>query len=302
MVAAGMLDEVRANAAEIAAEGRWVRIDAEALARLAATLTVPAPALDGRRLPAGLDAAATAQHLLMLDAINFGSGWAPTLHKRFDPELGRAVSAATTIAWNLTDHVRRNGPWPAGQLRDLHTRQVAAVLGQPADHELMALYAQALRELGRFLGARSALDLVSAAGAGAERFAVSLARGMALWNDPGFYKRAQIAAADLALAGVAAFEDLERLTCFADNLVPHVLRCDGVLVYAPELAALVDAGTPLRPGPAERAIRGCGVHAVELLAAATGRSPMALDMALWNRGQTPDYKSRPRHRTRCVFY
>ena len=27
-----------------------------------------------------------------------------------------------------------------------------------------------------------------------------------------------------------------------------------------------------------------------------------LDMWLWNRGQAPRYKARPRHRTRTVFY
>ena len=39
-----------------------------------------------------------------------------------------------------------------------------------------------------------------------------------------FFKRAQIAAADLALSGLAAPDGLDRLTLFADNLVPHVLR------------------------------------------------------------------------------
>ena len=59
---------------------------------------------------------------------------------------------------------------------------------------------------------------------------------MPLFDDPGFYKRAQIVPADLALAGVAEFDDLDRLTIFADNLVPHVLRVDGVLAYDAELA------------------------------------------------------------------
>jgi len=54
-------------------------------------------------------------------------------------------------------------------------------------------------------------------------------------------------------------------------------------------------------------IRACAVHAVELIKeemAAAGQeitSP-ALDNFLWNRGQQPDYKATPRHRTRCVYY
>ena len=73
---------------------------------------------------------------------------------------------------------------------------------------------------------------------------------MPFFRDTGFYKRAQIVPADLALAGVAEFHDLDRLTIFADNLVPHVLRVDGVLRYDPELAARIDAGElhPARRG------------------------------------------------------
>ena len=68
---------------------------------------------------------------------------------------------------------------------------------------------------------------------------------MAMYDDRGFYKRAQIVPSDLASAGVARFKDLDRLTIFADNLVPHVLRCDGVLRYDERLAAHIDAGRPI---------------------------------------------------------
>ena len=141
------------------------------------------------------------------------------------------------------------------------------MLGQDPDHELMALYAEALRQLGDFLGERTALDVVAAAGGSAERLASALAEGMPFFRDEGFYKRAQITANDLALAGLAEFADLDRLTIFADNLVPHVLRVDGVLSYHPELAARIDAGELIPPGPQEREIRACALHACELIAA-----------------------------------
>jgi hypothetical protein len=125
---------------------------------------------------------------------------------------------------------------------------------------------------------------------------------MSMFDDRGFYKRAQITANDLALASVASFEDLDELTIFADNLVPHVLRCDGVLRYADWLARHIDAGQVLRLGRAEREIRACAVHACELIAARAGIPPRLLDTWLWNRGQGPAYKARPRHRTRTVYY
>src|SRR2546423_1823650 len=107
---------------------------------------------------------------------------------------------------------------------------------------------------------------------------------------------------DPEAAGVCEFGDLDRLTIFADNLVPHVLRVDGVLVYDDELASRIDRGQLLEPGGEEREIRACAVHAGELIAAELGVPPRVLDTWLWNRGQEPRYKAVPRHRCRTVFY
>lgn len=308
-----LLEEVRSSCAQIAAGARWVRIDMDAIAdeRVLARIAAPAPddspaALDPVRHYLEGEPADVADYLLALDAINFGSGWFPTLRKRLD--AGAPSSGYFTVAWGLTDYVRAHhadcsgwaldGAW----LRAVDTRTIAQILGQAPDHELMSLYATALRELGRFLGERRALDLLAECGGSAERLAEALARGMAMFDDRGFYKRAQIVAADLALAGVASFADLDRLTIFADNLVPHVLRCEGVLVYDESLAARIDAGELLLAGGAEREIRACAVHACELISARTGVPERVLDNLLWNRGQAPRYKERPRHRCRCVYY
>ncbi len=288
-----LCDEVRRSAAAVAASARSVTID---LDRVGVVEPGPAPALDPERHyleGAPVDVAA---YLLTLDSVNFGSGWFPTLRKR------PGCSGYFTVAWGLADRFRASGPWSAAELRALDPRAVAASLGQDPSHPLMRLYSEALRDLGRFLGEREPIELVTAAGGSAERLAASLARGMRFFDDRGFYKRAQIAASDLALAGVAAFDDLDRLTIFADNLVPHVLRMDGVLRYDPGLAARIDAGDLLEPGREEREIRACAVHACEAMAAALGIAPRMLDVQLWNRGQEPRYKAVPRHRTRTVYY
>lgn len=127
-----------------------------------------------------------------------------------------------------------------------------------------------------------------------------------------FYKRAQLTAADLSLAlggaGLGRFHDLDQLTIFADNLVPHVLRVDGILTYDAGLAARIDDEALLARGsPEEVEIRACAVHAAELLVqelrqGGHGVPAMRLDYVLWNRGQQPNYKARPRHRVRIVFY
>jgi hypothetical protein len=275
-----LLNEVRAHCRAVAESASFVAIDLDAAGE-----PPPAPALpfDG---PSEPDA------VLQLDAINFGSGWFPTLRKR------PGLSGYRTVAAAFAEH----GPWSNQDLRALDADAVASALGQEPKHPLMRLYAEALRDLGRFLGDRSALELVEAANGSAERLATLLARGMRFFDDRGFYKRAQIVPSDLALGGAASFDDLDRLTIFADNLVPHVLRLDGVLRYDPELAAHIDAERLLPQGRAEHEIRACALHACEQLAARSGIPPRELDIRLWNRGQAHEYKAVPRHRTRCVYY
>jgi len=125
-----------------------------------------------------------------------------------------------------------------------------------------------------------------------------------MFDDIGYYKRAQIAGADLARESLAHFVDLAELTAFADNLVPHVLWVDGVIDLAPELIATISHGQLLEPGgAAERELRAAAVHAVELLA--THRddlTPMSIDEALWVRGADTRYKSHPRPRCRSFYY
>jgi hypothetical protein len=292
-VSARLCDEVRASCAQIAASARSVSIDLEALEHVEPG---PPPAPDPVRHFLDGSPQDVASYFLTLDAVNFGSGWFPTLRKRPDS------SGYLTVAWALADRFREHGPWTPAQLRAMSTPEIAETLGQPSEHELMALYAQALRALGRFLGERDALALVRGAGGSAETLATQLARGMALFDDRGFYKRAQIVPANLALAGVAAFRDLHRLTIFADNLVPHVLRCDGVLRYDEGLAAHIDAGLLLPAGEKEREIRACAVRACELIAHRVGATEHELDNWLWSRGQAAQFKALPRHRTRSVYY
>ncbi len=186
------------------------------------------------------------------------------------------------------------------------------MLGQDPGHELMGHFATHLNALGALVREHGSFLALARSGDGsAVRLAARLAAEPA-WRDVSpydgdeipFYKRAQIAAADLARAGVAPAGDLADLTLFADNLVPHVLRLDGVLELDPDLADRIETGTLLRHDSAEEVeIRACAVHAVELLVAAHGSTTaMAVDDALWHRGGAPRYKAVPRHRARTTDY
>ena len=61
-----------------------------------------------------------ATYLLTLDAINFGSGWFPTLRKR------PGCSGYFTVAWALADRFRERGPWSNAELAALDAGEVAA--------------------------------------------------------------------------------------------------------------------------------------------------------------------------------
>jgi putative queuosine salvage protein len=286
---AGLCEEVRRYCAQVAASARWVWVDASAgfVEPGVAGLDPDVHLLDAPPQD-------VARYVLIMDAVNFGSGWFPTLAPYDEP-------ATDAISRRLSAHARERGrPWTAAELRALDAGAVGAVLDQDPAHELIGLYAEALRQLGGWLGDRPALAVIAGS---ADQLARSLARGMPFFDDRGFYKRAQIAANDLALAGVAEFPDIDCLTVFADNLVPHVLRLDGVLIYDDALARAIDAGELLPAGSdQEREIRACAVHACELLARRAGVPPRTLDNWFWNRGRHPPYSERPAHLTRTVFY
>lgn len=288
-----LTDHVREHTAAIAASAKSVRIVPDRLAALSPEpVGPPEPAThftEGSRED-------VARYVLCLTAINFGSGWWPTITKR------PGLSGYYTMATGLTEQFQAHGAWSNDELRRMTSAEVASALSQPAGLELMSLYADALRQLGRWLGDRPVTKAIDDAGKSAEALAESLAAGMAYFDDRGFYKRAQIAGPELQRFGVAEFTDLHRLTLFADNLVPHVLRVDRALVYSDALATHIDAGHLLPSGTWEREIRACAVQAVEQLAGLTGAPPHELDMALWAHGQTPEYKAQPRHRHRTVFY
>jgi Potential Queuosine, Q, salvage protein family len=296
-----LTDEIRAACARVAAIARHVRVVEDAVEPYARTL--PAISPPGPDL-GGADDEERAAFSLTLNAVNFGSGWFPTLRKPSGLSGFRTVEAG----------LRRHGPWSADALAALGVDAVAAAFGQDRDHELMALFTRHLRELGERVAGESGGSFLALARSG-DGSAVALAEWLAGW--PGwrdvspydgaevpFFKRAQIAAADLALAGIAPADDLASLTLFADNLVPHVLRIDGVLEVDADLVRRIESEQLLEhDSPEEVELRACAVHAVELLVAAHGRTTAAaVDNTLWNRGAQPRYKAIPRHRARTTDY
>ena len=323
-MAHGVCDEIRDRCRWVADQASHVHIDPDRLSDYARSFPVSELGRVGDD-PAhhrmSDDEEATAAFVVSLDAINFGSGWFPTLTKR------PGMSGYHTIAASWREHVEATGAPTAEGLTSLTRADCCRIFGQVDDEdepatELMELFASALNDLGAFLledyeGSFSAM--VEDAGRSAQRLVLILDR-MPFFHDVAeyrgvdvpLYKRAQITGFDLSLAfggrGPGRFDDLAALTMFPDNLVPHVLRVDGVLQLDDDLAARIDAEELIAPGtPEEVEIRACGVHAVELLRAelaalGTETTSGRIDTVLWTRGGEPRYKARPRHRTRTVSY
>ncbi len=283
------------------------------LDRLSAPTLDPASHYLGR----GAD---TAAFIITLDAINFGSGWFPFLKKR------SGMSGYFTVATSLAEHYRAHGPPTVADLEGLDAARCAAMFGQSLDQpdsaELMGLFARALNDLGRCIGRGfgGRFDaFVEAARGSASRLVEQLLE-MPFYRDVEryrgrdvpFLKRAQITVADLAIAfdhsGLGRFDDLDQLTIFADNLVPHVLRVEGVLDYDPALVARILREEVIPIGTEEEVeIRASAVTVVERIVAVLRSdghrvTPQQVDYVLWNRGQEPRFKAIPRHRCRSTFY
>jgi hypothetical protein len=316
-----LFDRIRSACAEVARRARTVRINGDGLESLAGRLArerQSVAAIDPAHHQIG-EPATTLAFVITLNAVNFGSGYFPHLRKR------PGLSGYLTLSTWLRERFASEGPWSAEALLRLTAADCARVFGQkpePAATELMGLFARALRDLGSFLlehhGGRFEGPIEVAAGS-AEQLVRQLAK-MEFYKDVAryrefevpFYKRGQITCLDLATAlggkGLGHFSDLDQLTLFADNLVPHVLRMLGVLVYAPGLAKHIEEEELIESQSVEEVeIRAVALHAVERLGESCARRgfevrPHQLDGILWTLGQRPDIKARPRHRTRCTFY
>lgn len=261
-----------------------------------------------------------AAFVVILDAVNFGSGWFPFL-KKYEGKSGYE-----TVALRLKEFCEREGIPSAIQLANLSADDCRRIFeqnaGAPID-ELMDLFAAALNRLGNLLNDGydgSPTTFIETADESASRLVEALA-AMPFYQDSAeyngreiyFLKRAQITVSDLNLAlegrGLGSFRDIDSLTMFADNVVPHVLRTDKVLGYTGDLQNRIEAGELLVSGSAEEVeIRACALTAVERIAKqlqAFGRdelTPRRLDLMLWERGRDSRYKGLARHRTRTVYY
>jgi Potential Queuosine, Q, salvage protein family len=197
--------------------------------------------------------------------------------------------------------------------------------GGTAELQLLDVRAAILRELGETLVAgydgRFANVLASSSPAvydGGQGFLEVLVRDFPRFDDVAewdghevrFWKLAQLAVwfLEVTLPGGLGFRDLDRLTAFADYIVPAGLRAMGVLRYSKQLDAAIAGGELIEAGSLrELELRAHTIHAVSLLTARVNelRPPglQVIEPQLDARFWVPFHKTHlPHHLTRTIYY
>lgn len=133
-----------------------------------------------------------------------------------------------------------------------------------------------------------------------------------------FYKRAQILIGDIWACfngnGIGYFKDIDVITMFADYRVPQSLLWYGVFDYIEELEVQLKQNIIFKNGDIEeQEIRGCSIHAVELLKEYTNKqlekekiNSILIDHFLWDfrRKHAEEIEERglPFHKVYSIYY
>ncbi|MGE5333081.1 MAG: queuosine 5'-phosphate N-glycosylase/hydrolase, partial [Nitrososphaerota archaeon] len=246
-------------------EGTLVTLAGDAAGRLAARWAQqpwPAVTPDFAAMHFSDGSERTANWMLLVDALNF-CFWGEPDAPRWSVEWrGQTWDGYYALAAALTRAMDEGVPLTdAGYLANLTENQLAGVLRPAPGCPPIPLFEERLanaREVGRVLGERydgQMARVIEAAEFDAVALALLLARDfssfadIAEWNERPvpFLKRAQICVADLHTTfggkGLGALRGIERLTAFADYKLPQMLRREGLLIYEPELAELIESYT-----------------------------------------------------------
>lgn len=127
-----------------------------------------------------------------------------------------------------------------------------------------------------------------------------------------FYKRAQILAGDLYASFKGRkwgrLKNLDKLTAFADYKIPQILRDYGILEYKNNLAKKIDSKKRILQGSREEIeIRASQIWAIEFLKDELEKLGINLrsfeiDWILWHQAQKDNFRLKPYHLTKTIYY
>jgi hypothetical protein len=309
---------------------RDVSLDRERLAAHAEWMAyeeLPAPAFL-LPFPLELDRAGIADFVLTATSINFAFTDFET-RKRWEVQAGgRTFADADGLHYCLQRALAGGVPiLDGGYLRSVDVDDLRALFsGGTSELQLLDERARILRDVGetlveRYDGRFSNVLAAASPGRlydGGRGFLELLVRDFPRFDDTAeyggrtvrFWKLAQLSVWILQASqpGGAGFADLDRLTAFADYIVPAALRVLGITRYSDELEAAIRAGRPLEAGsPWEVEIRAHTIYACdELTRRINDLRPPELrvivpqvDARLWVPVHRTHY---PHHLTQTTYY
>ena len=266
----------------------------------------------------------TLQWIFVLDVLN-QSFWPDTGETRWSvPYAGSSCSGYWGLAAALKRAVEEGVPIiNPSFLMNLERADLRRVFSGEGEIPLFEERLRILREAGRVMeeawGGRI-VHLLESAGGSAVLAVKKMVESFPSFRDEAmyggekvfFWKRAQLFVADVHAAfsgrGPGEFADIDDLTVFADYKLPQVLRELGIISYHPTLAEKVDSCRVLVPGCGEEVeIRAATICAAEALRDAfCGREPnvnaIRVDNWLWRLGQLDEFRRKPYHRCRTIYY
>lgn len=317
-----MFAQIREGYAFVAAQAKHVRFDAAKIAAYAMRLPLHEPdnTYDETHHFVSDNLEESLAYALIAESVNCGSGYSDALiAEGWDIRDGSIYFSVTGALKNYFD---MNGPMTAQQAMTLSEEDSAALCGfdrtKPVQAQVNEIFVTAMNELGAYITHEFDGSFTSfvESGRGSVNNMLRALTALSYYNDMPRYKgrtipvfkRGQhtIAVLDLVCERHKhhIWDDIERLTMFADNAVPHVLRVDGLLTYSDELADKIARGEMLPAGSEEEVeIRCCAGRLVELIAQQRGQIARDIDFNLWHRSvEDPRYSETPTHKTCTIYY
>ncbi len=324
-----MAHPVLDSVSPVVADARDVSLDHDRLAQHAEWMAyeeLPPPAFL-LPFPLELDRAGVVDFVLTATSINFAFTDFATRTRWEVVGGGRVLADADGLHFCLQRALAEGLPVLDGEwLRAVTADDLRAIFrGGTGELQLLDERARILREVGETLAERYDGRFSNMAAAASPRlydggngFLETLVRSFPRFDDSSeyggrpvrFWKLAQLSVwiLEASLPGGTCFDDLDRLTAFADYIVPAALRVLGITRYSEELETAVRAGRLIEAGsPWEVEIRAHTIVACDELCRRINelRPPELqvivpqVDARLWVPFHRTHY---PHHLTRTTYY
>jgi hypothetical protein len=317
--------DVRSSSRFICQSSEFVKIDTEKInivAKKIAGNKYATPKM-GEAMPfKGVNSSESVMWCFLVDALNF-CFWPAFGKEKWEIQSldGHWKGGYFGLIEALKKGIKLNRGWMDPVfLRSVNFKDVNQLLNGKGEIQLLEERKTAINELGRGLkNKNSAMKMVEGVNKDVIRFVDSIITTFPSFKDEaiflrrkvGFYKRAQILAMDLNLVlsqhGIVPFNNIDKLTAFADYKLPQLFRDEEIFIYNYELSNKIDTLELLEKDSREEIeIRGATIFAVELLKEALSKfgvnlSSPVLDNILWTEAKArPDMKMH--HLTKTIYY